>query len=144
VSVPLTRLLGEPQPSTLLQRPHPPPAQIATLEDLNLAGTDVGAAGLSELAALPRLRSLDLSGSRRVDDAALAAVAGVAPLEALALRNTEAGGAGLAQLARLPALRSLDLGCRFELDDDGVAGLAGAPRAAERRFGAGHREATVA
>lgn len=75
---------------------------------------------------MPRLCALDVSGCRRVCDAALVPLGAAAgALETLALRNTEVHAAGLAALAGLPRLAALDLGSRFELDDEGVARLAG-------------------
>ena len=103
----------------------PPPCQISGLEDLTLASTDVGAAGLGELAALPRLTGLDVSDCRRVDDAALSRLSAASGLERLALRNTEVHAEGLAHLRGLARLARLDLGSRFELDDGGLESLAG-------------------
>lgn len=80
------------------------------------------------LTPLPPTPKPDLSGSRRVDDAALREACRASSLESLALSNTEVGNGGLAHLGSLARLQALDLGCRFELDDAGLASLAGEGR----------------
>lgn len=102
-------------------------AQITSLEDLSVAGTDVGPDGLRELSRLPRLRRLDVSGAlRAAGDEGLSALAEASPpaLEALELRGTPAKRRGLGALGWFGRLTSVDLGPKYELDDEGVAMLA--------------------
>jgi hypothetical protein len=66
--------------------------------------------GLSHLATLPHLKSLDLGGSR-IDDSALAAVTAIKTLEELRLFHAVAvSDAGIPGLATLPKLRVVQFG----------------------------------
>lgn len=87
---------------------------------------------LANAAALPRVRSLNLSRSA-VSDAGLAAVQGMSGLEELGLSRTQVGDAGLAHLVGLRNLRVLDLQ-QTRVSDAGVKRLEQAlPRCAIER-----------
>jgi hypothetical protein len=156
-----TLLFAHPPPSPLdppnkSHHPNPHSPQLTSLESLSLAGTNVGAAGLSALGPLSRLTSLDASAARNVGDAAAGALAALPQLESLTVEAGPAAGggegeggqeegeggggggsigpAGLAALAHVPGLRRLDLGLRAEVDDASLEALAGGAGA---RGGAG-------
>ncbi len=80
----------------------------ANLRWLDLAGTSVSDAGLSNCAAMPNLARLHLERTG-VGDGGLPALAGLAGLEYLNLYGTPVSDAGLAALCRLPKLKQLYL-----------------------------------
>jgi hypothetical protein len=66
--------------------------------------------GLAQLAALPKLKHLDIGGAR-IDDSALAAVATIKTLEEVRLFHAVAvSDAGVPSLANLPMLRAVQFG----------------------------------
>jgi hypothetical protein len=89
------------------------------VETLDLSGATIGNAVLPDIAALPRLKQLYLTGCRGIDAAGLRHLAGMTSLESLALNLgyfDEAGerqpgfvDAGLIHLQGLSALQVLDL-----------------------------------
>eukprot|EP00882_Tetradesmus_deserticola_P029539 GHRQ01033097.1.p1 GENE.GHRQ01033097.1~~GHRQ01033097.1.p1 ORF type:complete len:384 (+),score=127.83 GHRQ01033097.1:273-1424(+) len=95
--------------------------QLSKLEVLDLSHTDIGPRGLSALAGLPNLHTINLTGCRNVTNEALEELAHVLPLAHLTLKGTLATNAGLQHLCALPRLTHLDLGSRWELDDTGAA-----------------------
>jgi hypothetical protein len=88
---------------------------------VDLHHTRVTDAELALLAALPRLRSLTLSGTA-VTDASLNTVAGLSGLQTLLLNETRVTDAGLVQLQRLPDLKVLSL-YHTQVTDEGLAAL---------------------
>jgi YHS domain-containing protein/uncharacterized membrane protein len=75
---------------------------------LDLSGTAITDAGLTNLAAMPHLTRLHLSRTR-VTDAGLPNLAPLAELESLSLYGTTVTDDGLANLAKLPRLKQLYL-----------------------------------
>ncbi|KAF6259488.1 hypothetical protein COO60DRAFT_1638311 [Scenedesmus sp. NREL 46B-D3] len=92
--------------------------QLSKLEVLDLSHTDVGPRGLSALAGLPNLHTINLTGCRSWR---------TPPLAHLTLKGSLATNAGLQHLRALPRLTHLDLGSRWELDDTGLAAVASCP-----------------
>ena len=80
----------------------------ANLRWLDLAGTKVGNAGLSVIAAMPNLTRLHLERTS-ISDAGLARLANLGELEYLNLYGTEVTDLGLPQLQSLPKLKLLYL-----------------------------------
>ncbi|QQS12521.1 MAG: hypothetical protein IPK81_24135 [Rhodospirillales bacterium] len=89
-------------------------AHIAGLKDLqwlSVAQTQVGAAGMASIAKLPALVELAARSMPKLDDAALAALAGGAPkLQRLFVSGAKSmTTAGVAHIARIAGLRELQL-----------------------------------
>ncbi|MDB5340741.1 MAG: hypothetical protein JWN70_6360 [Planctomycetaceae bacterium] len=76
---------------------------------LNLAGTQVSAAGLEQLQTCPQIMGLNLELCSHVDDAALAYLPLLKQLRVLILTGTGITGAGLRSLIPLAHLTALDL-----------------------------------
>lgn len=102
-------------------------AGLPGLERLAVADGQFHGLGLRHLAALPKLRALDLQFCRRVTDEGLTSLAELPTLEHLSLRQTVVSDAGLAPLARLTRLRSLDLSGNHRLNGTGLAYLKDLP-----------------
>ncbi len=83
-------------------------AGLPRLRALQLCGTRVGVAGLQALGELADLAQLDLSQTR-IDDQAGLALKALSQLESLSLRGTRLGDGGLAAIAGMPALRRLQV-----------------------------------
>lgn len=75
---------------------------------LDLAGTGVADAGLTQVAAMTHLNRLRLERTA-ITDAGLAALAGLTELESLSLHSTAVTDAGLEKLKSLPRLRRVFL-----------------------------------
>lgn len=80
----------------------------ASLERLSLEGTTVTAQALARVVKLPKLKELDLSSCKAMDDAALELLRNHPTLEILWLSNTPATDATLAVLKSIPNLRQFD------------------------------------
>ena len=79
---------------------------LTDLESLELARTDVSAAGLAKLAGLGKLQVLNLA-STRVGDGGLKPLARLAGLTRLSLYGTRVGNAGLTHLKSLKGLQTV-------------------------------------
>jgi uncharacterized protein related to proFAR isomerase len=97
--------------------------KFSSLEQLSLAGTQVTPSGISAVASLSRLKSLDLRGCP-LNREALTAIAKAEQIERLLLASTIGGDGDLDTLANLPELRELDLSLRT-ISDESLKGLAG-------------------
>jgi Leucine-rich repeat (LRR) protein len=96
-------------------------AKLDKLEEIVLLDRDLGAAGFANLAVLPRLRRLELSGS--VEDPKLTKLGMLVHLQRLRLRIPELADGAAEELSKLTELRVLDIaGCG--ISDAGVAPLA--------------------
>lgn len=78
------------------------------LQWLNLCGTQITDAGLTQIEGLTGLEALDLAGTQ-ITDAGLIQIAGLHGLQTLYLNGTQITDAGLAQIAGLTELRNLSL-----------------------------------
>jgi hypothetical protein len=112
----------------LFASPH-----LGSLEELNLARSNVGTANVAALAACPRLtglRALDLEGCDVRDEGVEALVSsGIHGLEHLRLNAnqiSERGAALLAGWAGLASVRTLSLGANY-IRNEGLEALAGSP-----------------
>ena len=76
---------------------------------LNLAGTQISAEGLKQLAACPNVAGLNLELCNRINDDALAQLPALTGLKVLILTGTGVTDAGLSHLAPLAQLTALDL-----------------------------------
>ena len=103
------------------------PAHVATLERLETAQLYTGSftdAGLRHLAALPRIRKIDIpNNGGRFTDAALESLARSKTLEELRLRGDHITDGGLRHLEASTSLRSLRLFPRSQVTEEGVARL---------------------
>ncbi|MFP6901366.1 MAG: hypothetical protein VCA36_10510 [Opitutales bacterium] len=104
-------------------------AKLPKLHALNLSGVPLKVSivdALGVLAEAKELRRLDLTMVRGVTDDSLALVSGIPTLEDLSLGNCRSvTNRGLAQVAKLKNLRSVNL-VSTQVDDAGLAVLAGA------------------
>jgi Leucine-rich repeat (LRR) protein len=100
-------------------------AKVVQLENLSLSSTDgVSDETIGELAALPRLARLDVSGA--IGDAGLKSIAAIKSLQALNLSECQVTAAGIKELAKLEHLHELNLDSTAT-DDAGLKALAGFP-----------------
>jgi hypothetical protein len=103
-------------------------ATVGSLRDLVFNGADVSDAGVRQLAALPRLRSLTLfhpsRGRADFTGAGIAALASLPDFERLTVAGGTVGDAALTAIAALPRLRELRLWHNLETVD-GLRRLAG-------------------
>ena len=98
-------------------------AALPELETLDLSGTAVTDAGTASLAGLKELQRLYLRGTK-ITDASLAHLAGLTNLEVLALQDTAVDGSGLASLKGLANLEVLNL-AQTKVTDDRLAAIEG-------------------
>jgi internalin A len=91
---------------------------------VNLAGVPVGDGDLKSVAALTRLKTLDLSVCLAVTDAGLKHLTGLKRLEVLNLGYSGVTDAGVKRLAALTELRTLNL-AGDSVTDEGLNALAG-------------------
>ena len=84
-----------------------PIGKLASLEDLDLSRTWITGNGLAKLTPLSRLKKLRLSGCRRLQTSALAALAKFPHLESLALNNCRLDDSAVESLKKLTSLREL-------------------------------------
>jgi Leucine-rich repeat (LRR) protein len=105
---------------------------LAHLQTLRLDCPSLDDSAAAELAKLPQLRVLDLSGSK-LSDVGLAQLGGLLQLQELYLDGTRVTRAGLEVIAKLPQLRVLGLD-RTDVVDAGVAALTGHPALEELRL----------
>jgi internalin A len=82
-------------------------AALKKLRRIDLSGSAITAAGLKTLAALPQLERLSLWNVKGIDDAAVAQLAMLPNLATLDLSDTAVTDEALARLAKLPNLRHL-------------------------------------
>jgi hypothetical protein len=97
-------------------------ARFPKLKTLALKNTAVTAAGLAKLGSLVTLERLDLSGSKKIDDNAIAQIAHLAGMQVLKLNDTAAGDGAMASVARLSGLQTLEL-ANTAVGDAGLAKL---------------------
>jgi hypothetical protein len=90
---------------------------------LYLNGTNVGDAGLKELAHLKNLQLLNLDATK-VTDAGLKELVGLKSLQSLSIPSVKVTDAGLKELARLKNLRSLSLHLTTQVTGAGLKELA--------------------
>lgn len=76
---------------------------------IRLPGVELSAKGIGKIAKATNLKGLDLSGGK-IDDTALAALAGCAGLVQLNLSGTQISGACFVKIGALPNLEVLNLG----------------------------------
>lgn len=98
-------------------------AGLKELQTLNLGLTPVTGAGLKELAGLKRLRTLYLYGAKTTD-AGLKEVARLTALQTLGIEGTKVSDAGLKELAGMKDLRRLFVGFS-QVTDAGLKELRG-------------------
>ncbi len=82
-------------------------AALKKLKALDLSGAPITASGIKALAALPNLQRLSLWNVKGLDDAAAASLEALHSLTSLDLSNTAVGDDTLARLGKLPNLRRL-------------------------------------
>lgn len=92
-------------------------AQCPSLEELGAQGAELTHRALDALLSVPRLRSLDLEGTR-FDDTMAERLTDAPALECLEIGATRVTCAGLAQLSRIERLRGLDLWATPLREDD--------------------------
>jgi len=83
--------------------------KLTALEEIDLDGAAVSNEGLNDLANLPNLRTLRLTGCAAVTDAGLARLSTAERLEALFLTHARVVGTGLADLAGHPTIRHVSI-----------------------------------
>lgn len=103
-------------------------SRLPELEVLDVGGCEnFTDSGIRWLTRCPKLKELDLSGSK-IGDTGLEHLAGVKTLETLQLGGCEqCTGAGFAHLGKLPGLKVLHARRCAGADDTGLAGLAKSP-----------------
>lgn len=84
---------------------------------VSVAGTNITAAGIEQLAGVPQIHGLNLESCRGVNDDALSGVANAGELRLLVLMNTAVTAEGLLHLKALPRLAALDLDACDKIDD---------------------------
>jgi len=94
------------------------------LLELLLAGSPLTGEGCAQIALLPRLQRLDLSGCRQISDEAFAVLGDLDTLRSLSLTETAAGDRAVAGWMRLNYLRDIRFGSQ-QLSDAGVQQLCG-------------------
>jgi internalin A len=82
-------------------------AALKKLRRLDLSGSAISSAGLAALAAMPALERLSLWNAKGIDDSAAIHIGSLAALASLDLSNTAVSDRTLAQLARMKSLRRL-------------------------------------
>jgi hypothetical protein len=93
------------------------------LEELDLYGAQVSDEGLTQL-NMPQLKILSLADCRRVTDAGLSNLAGLTRLESLNLCGSSVAGRNLKGLAAIATLRTVMLaGAQFRGNDHSIAEL---------------------
>jgi RNA polymerase sigma factor (sigma-70 family) len=97
---------------------------------IHVPGSACSDADLKEIAHLPKLQFLNLTGTRITDDG-LAHLAGRQQLQRLFLAKTQITGRGLVHLAALKELQMLKLNGCSNLTDNGLAHLSGLTNLAE-------------
>lgn len=95
--------------------------ELAHLESLVLLDRDIGEEGLGHLAALSKLKLLELSGP--IEDPGLAGLSGLVGLETLRLSHPELDDRVASQLQALTRLRWLDLS-GTQISDEGLLAMA--------------------
>jgi internalin A len=88
------------------------------LTSLSLAHTKLTDVGLTSIARMPRLESLELAGTKI--DGGSADISALARLEYLGLDETGIADEALSEVAALASLRSLSM-CRTSIGDAGIA-----------------------
>jgi hypothetical protein len=98
-------------------------AGLRKLRALRVASAGLPKTAMKEVTKLGALEELDLAGSERLGDAALAQIEKLPGLRRLVLTNTGAGGATAKVVASLSALEALDLGHNPGIDDAAARSL---------------------
>lgn len=97
--------------------------KVATLRELELGDAAITSAGLKHLRGLRELTFLGLGWTKDVTDAGLADLAALPNLEVLILSGTKVTDAGLAQLANFPKLKEVRLAALPQVTDAGLLKL---------------------
>jgi len=97
--------------------------KVTTLRELELGDAAITSAGLKHLRGLRELTFLGLGWTKDVTDAGLPELAALPNLEVLVLSGTKVTDNGLAQLAKMPKLKEVRLAAMSQVTDAGLLKL---------------------